>query len=412
MCLAKSHISRISSIYSYYESLLSTPIEEYSHKRIRLRLPQIPLPLLTELLDEVLAIIKEEEVVLKLSSDIVIVGDLCGHILELLQILRQFGTPQTHKYLFLGNIIGDGEFSLETSTLVYCLKVLYPDKVFFLRGSNEVPYQTSSLYKNIIYLYSSNEIINKYRQIFFQTSLAAIIPNEYKPFQPILCIHGGIGTMFYNIKDLYKIQKPIYKFTPIISDLIYSGPIETLPHFLPCPDDGCVFGKDALAQFLYDNHLSLLIRGHGTLEEGVKILFDQTLISVSSCSVDHNVFNFIEDDLFLLTPDKDIHNFGAYYLSPNESKAAVFPGLDILSRSNAVFLVSEREDYFTLPVHSISSIPKHPIITFENDVPNHNNNTINHRIIAGKNVLGGNFLTSQSKKITRKVSLTNLQLNL
>ena len=41
-------------------------------------------------------------------------------------------------YLFLGNYINEGCFSLEVLTLLLCFKVLYPKRIILLKGSNEI----------------------------------------------------------------------------------------------------------------------------------------------------------------------------------------------------------------------------------------------------------------------------------
>jgi serine/threonine-protein phosphatase 2B catalytic subunit len=79
------------------------------------------------------AILRSEQNLLYVKPPVTIVGDIHGQYYDLLTAINHGGVPGETKYLFLGDYVDRGSFSMEVLLYLYSLKILHPDSIFLLR---------------------------------------------------------------------------------------------------------------------------------------------------------------------------------------------------------------------------------------------------------------------------------------
>jgi serine/threonine-protein phosphatase 2A catalytic subunit len=92
----------------------------------------------------------EESNVQQVRCPVTICGDVHGQLHDLIELFRIGGQAPDTNYLFMGDYVDRGYYSVslllllfvdtsqvETVSLLVCLKVRFPERVFILRGNHE-----------------------------------------------------------------------------------------------------------------------------------------------------------------------------------------------------------------------------------------------------------------------------------
>merc|ERR1719437_371663 len=93
--------------------------------------------LLLEIIKKASETFEAEPNMLKLNDPITVVGDIHGQYYYLVKLLEVGGKPGEGQYIFLGDYVDRGSFSIEVVALLFACKIAHPKRVRMLRGNHE-----------------------------------------------------------------------------------------------------------------------------------------------------------------------------------------------------------------------------------------------------------------------------------
>ena len=201
-----------------------------------------------------------------------ICGDIHGQFYDLIKIFDECGYPsETNPYLFNGDFVDRGSFSVECIITLLCFKLLYPKHFYLARGNHE------SRNLNKVYGFEQ-EVLSKYDsavyeafiRLFYSLSLAHCINHE------ILVVHGGLFSKDgVTLDDIRKIKR--FREVPesgIMCELLWSDPSKINGRHPSNRGVAITFGPDVVQNFLKSNKLQKLVRSHECKSEGYEIMGD------------------------------------------------------------------------------------------------------------------------------------------
>lgn len=273
--------------------------------------------------NHVVELFRAEDSLVEVKLPCRVYGDIHGQLPDLLQFFNAFSWPDKRRgdifsmnYLFLGDFVDRGSFSVLVISILFSLKILYPKKVFMVRGNHEDRLMNVNygFYQDCLDIFGAEgkTLWERANDVFEFLPLACLVEGQ------ILCIHGGIGDSITSLDELRGIPKPIVvpaeinADTPHISrvvlDALWSDPTENdmclgVQHS-PRGQNTCRFGPDRVDEFNRKNGIRLIVRAHECVQAGYEYFAGGQLLTVFSAT---NYCNVYENDgaLLVLVRDED-----------------------------------------------------------------------------------------------------------
>eukprot|EP00127_Corallochytrium_limacisporum_P005222 Clim_evm39s201 gene=Clim_evmTU39s201 len=235
---------------------------------------------LKKLCDRVIDLLIEECNVQPVSAPVTICGDIHGQFYDLKALFETGGKVPDTKYIFMGDYVDRGHFSLETWTYLLALKAKWPDRIILLRGNHESRQITQAygFYDECQTKYGNANAWKYCTQVFDYLTIAAIIDGE------VLCVHGGLSPDVPTLDQIRTIERDReIPHTGAFCDLMWSDPGDIETWSVSPRGAGWLFGSKVTSEFAHFNRLSLICRAHQLVQEGYKYMFpDENLVTVWS----------------------------------------------------------------------------------------------------------------------------------
>ena len=297
-------------------------------------LPESDMKVLCERVKDLLM---EESNIQPVKSPVTVCGDIHGQFHDLLELFKIAGgfpseSNMSTNYVFLGDYVDRGYFSLETFTLMMILKVKYPEHITLVRGNHESRQitQVYGFYEECLTKYGSTMVWKYCCQVFDFLTLSAVIDGR------ILCIHGGLSPeirMLDQIRVLSRAQEVPHEGG--FCDLVWSDPDNVDTWAISPRGAGWLFGAKVAREFNHINNLQLIARAHQLVMEGFRYHFpDKDVVTVWSApnycyrcgnvasvmkvddhlNINFQIFSAVPDDTLMMKPSKTQKNNNEYFL--------------------------------------------------------------------------------------------------
>ena len=146
----------------------------------------IPESQVREICHKARELLIEEGNVVHVDAPVTICGDIHGQFHDLMELFRVGGDVPDTNYLFMGDFVDRGFYSLESFLLLLCLKVRYPDRMTLIRGNHESRQITTvyGFYDECLRKYGTANVWRYCCEVFDYLALGALVLGASKTLQP------------------------------------------------------------------------------------------------------------------------------------------------------------------------------------------------------------------------------------
>ena len=131
------------------------------------------------------------------------------------------GQPPNTNYLFMGDYVDRGYYSVETLTLLVALKVRFRNRITILRGNHESRQVTQiyGFYDECLRKYGNVNVWKWFTDLFDLLPLTAVVENK------IFCLHGGLSPNLDSLDQIKQIDRQVeVPHEGPMCDLLWSDP--------------------------------------------------------------------------------------------------------------------------------------------------------------------------------------------
>ena len=177
----------------------------------------------------------------------------------MIELFKIGGDTPDSNYLFMGDYVDRGYYSVECVTLLMCLKVRFPNRIHLTRGNHESRQitQVYGFYDECMRKYGNSNVWKYFTDLFDYLPLTAVVESQ------IFCLHGGLSPSIEtldNIKMLDRMQETPQEGP--MCDLLWSDPEDRFGWGMSPRGAGYIFGHDISEQFNHTNKLNMISRAH------------------------------------------------------------------------------------------------------------------------------------------------------
>ncbi|KAK4749896.1 hypothetical protein SAY87_027345 [Trapa incisa] len=256
-------------------------------------------PQVRALCEKAKEILMEESNVQPVKSPVTICGDIHGQFHDLIELFKIGGQCPDTNYLFMGDYVDRGYYSVETVTLLVALKVRYHQRITILRGNHESRQitQVYGFYDECLRKYGNANVWKIFTDLFDYFPLTALVESE------IFCLHGGLSPSIEtldSIRNFDRVQEVPHEGP--MCDLLWSDPDDRCGWGISPRGAGYTFGQDISEQFNHTNNLNLIARAHQLVMDGFNWAHEQKVVTIFSapnyCYRCGNMASILEVDDF------------------------------------------------------------------------------------------------------------------
>ena len=214
------------------------------------------------------------------GTHITVCGDVHGQFYDLLNVFELNGMPsEEHPYLFNGDFVDRGSFSVEVIFTLLALKCLYPTGLHLTRGNHETRAMNSIYgFEGEVRAKYSETMVKLFAQTFRCLPLGAVLGGK------VFVVHGGLfsrdDVTLDELRALDRFREPPDEGP--MTEMLWSDPQPMLGRAPSKRGVGVGFGADVTRAFLQRNGLQLVVRSHEVKEEGYEVTHDGLCVTIFS----------------------------------------------------------------------------------------------------------------------------------